>query len=479
MTLDLTQPLRWSAATGDEQTMLENLQPNILKAHVRDSLHLLFLRFGDQQAGRTFLASLHPLMKSALVHLNQVKAFKADGTPGTPYVGVGLTRAGYDALGVGQTPADSSFRRGMKAPDSRKTLNDPHTSLWEEPYQADLHAVVLVGDHSDAAAAAAYEEVIAVLSDSITVVGQESGASLTNDNGDGIEHFGYVDGRSQPLFLVEDIETERELTDGITPWDPAFGLDRVLVPDPAAPDPTLHFGSYFIFRKLEQNVRRFKQAEQDLADALGLVDDDRERAGAMLVGRFEDGTPLTLQSGEGAHHPVMNSFTYNGDLAGLKCPLPAHIRKTNPRGSGGAQPPDQERLHLMARRGQTYGNRLDDPTDSSVPPSGRPTGGVGLLFMAFNANINIQDDFELSQFDFTQSVWANNPSFPQGAPVPGLDPVIGQGMRTDHDLLASWGGPSDGSAPATTTVIAAPQAVHMRGGEYFFMPSLAFLRTLR
>jgi hypothetical protein len=71
----------------------------------------------------------------------------------------------------------------------------------------------------------------------------------------------------------------------------------------------------------------------------------------------------------------------------------------------------------MARRGQTYGERLDDPNDDSVAPAGRPNGGVGLLFMAFNANININDDFGLSQFDFTQAAWADNPNFP-GVPAP-------------------------------------------------------------
>ena len=58
----------------------------------------------------------------------------------------------------------------------------------------------------------------------------------------------------------------------------------MLAADPAAPDPTVHLGSYFIFRKLEQNVRRFKEGEEQLASDLGLVDEDRERAGAMLVG---------------------------------------------------------------------------------------------------------------------------------------------------------------------------------------------------
>jgi Dyp-type peroxidase family len=457
--------------------MLQNLQPNILKAHVRDSLHLLFLSFGDQTEGRQLLTDLMPMVKSAHTHLQEVKAFKENGTPGTPYVGVGISQAGYAALGIATTPADSSFRRGMRDPASKQDLADPPVSVWEQPYRTELHAVVLVGDRSDAAASVTYEAVLALLPASVTVVGEETGSSQTNGNGDGIEHFGYVDGRSQPLFLTEDVEAERRSADGVNAWNPEFALDRVLVPDPAAPDPSLHFGSYFVFRKLEQNVRRFKQAEQDLADALGLVGDDRERAGAMIVGRFEDGTPVTSQRAEGAHHPVPNDFTYGSDPDGAKCPFHAHIRKTNPRGSGGFQLPADERLHLMARRGQTYGTRLDDPTDGSVPPSGRPTGGVGLLFMAFNANINIQDDFSRSQFDFTQAIWADNPGFPAAPQPPGLDPVIGQGPRLAPTYVTQWGA-DPAAAGATATVTAPAQAVRMLGGEYFFMPSLATLASL-
>ena len=238
-----------------------------------------------------------------------------------------------------------------------------------------------------------------------------------------------------------------------------------------------HFGSYFVFRKLEQNVRRFKQAEEDLADALGLEGDDRERAGAMIVGRFEDGTPLTLQQTDGARGPIMNNFTYGSDSEGRKCPFHAHIRKTNPRGSGKAEPAEKERLHLMARRGQTYGQRTDVPFDENVPPSGRPTGGVGLLFMAFNSKIHFDfaaGDFEGAQFDFTQAVWADNPGFPIEQPDPGLDPVIGQGPRPPQIYPRKWGELPDKTKPIT----APPQAVHMRGGEYFFMPSLAVLRSL-
>ena len=156
------------------------------------------------------------------------------------------------------------------------------------------------------------------------------------------------------------------------------------------------------------------------------------------------------------------------DEAGAKCPFHAHIRKVNPRGSGGFEDPAGERKHLMARRGQTYGDRPDG-ISAEVPPSSRPTRGVGLLFMAFNADIG-------QQFDFTQSAWANNPGFPavpSGGAEPGIDQIIGHGPRPDVTAAAKWG---DATSLKATDAVA--EAVDMRGGEYFFMPSLAFLRTL-
>ena len=64
---------------------------------------------------------------------------------------------------------------------------------------------------------------------------RETGLSLRNDNGDGIEHLGYIDGRNQPLFLTEGINGERDDSDGTNVWDPPFAVDRILLPDPAAP----------------------------------------------------------------------------------------------------------------------------------------------------------------------------------------------------------------------------------------------------
>lgn len=474
MSVDLTQTLPWTAAAGDEDTLLQNLQPNIVKGHVRDHLGVVFVRFDDAVEGCAFVAGVRALMKSAKDHLLEIQAFKASHDPaaGSPYVGLGLTASGYAALGIAVIPSDPQFTQpgGMKS--SRSTLHDPAVSLWEEPYREDIHAVVLIGDAGDNEErfVTRRNAVLDLLTDGVVVLGEERGRSLVNANQHGIEHFGYVDGRSQPLFLTEDVKDETNTTDGTSEWDPAFALDQVIVADPGAPDPTVHFGSYFIFRKLEQNVAMFKEAENDLADRLGLDGSDRERAGAMLVGRFEDGTPLTVQSKDGAHEPVMNNFSYDSDLEGSKCPFHAHIRKSNPRGSGGAPgggPTDVvfERSHIMARRGQTYGQRTDDP-NADLPPAARPIGDVGLLFMAFNADIG-------NQFEFTQAAWVNNANFPFTSPTPpGLDSVIGQGTRPMTDFPVGWGE----EERQTTDQVA--QAVTMKGGQYFFMPSLAFLDTL-
>ena len=471
MPVTLDKPFSWKAASAADLAMLQNLQPNILKPHTREFLTVLFVRFIDAAAARTALKKIaQTLMKTALKHLQEVEVFHASGTPGTSYVGVGLTSKGYDLLGIpaGKKPVDPSFRNGMQ----NAGLGDAAPSTWDNAFKKDLHAVILVGDQQQAPRDAMLAKVQALLTPSAKFdVNIQEGHGLHNHNGDGIEHFGYVDGRSQPLFLTEDVDNERLRQDGATNWDPQFGPGRAIVPDPTGNDPASQFGSYFVFRKLEQNVRKFKTEEDKFATRLGLTGDDIERAGAMIIGRFEDGTPLAIQSAAGAHSPVQNDFNYNSDGDGAKCPFFAHIRKVNPRSSGGFEPPPGERKHIMARRGQTYGVRTDDPNDGQL--TNKPKKNVGLLFMAFNANI-------AEQFEFAQKSWANNPGFPKvpaGRNAPGLDMVIGQGARPDIDGPKVWG--ADFSVAAQHKIVtAAPQAVTMKGGEYFFMPSLPTLAAL-
>lgn len=316
--------------------------------------------------------------------------------------------------------------------------------------------------------------------------------AIRNAAGQGIEHFGYVDGRSQPLLLLEDIEKEAEA--GIAHWDPTFPLNAALVHDPVPPNPQNPtvtdpnaFGSFFIFRKLEQKVAGFKTREQDLADALSLTGDDRERAGALVVGRFEDGTPVTTAATPHGTTP-RNDFNYNADGGfgqTARCPFHAHIRKTNPRGSGGNEPEPDERLHIMPRRGIPYEDMPRAVLPDALPEVHSraefttkvlpllPTGNVGLLFMAYNSKLD-------KQFVFTQHSWANDLSFPAnhapvGSPGPGIDGVIGQGPNNPAGQIydKAWDNLGGGTAAFDFKGF-----VQMKGGEYFFAPSIFFLRNL-
>ncbi|MCF7549911.1 peroxidase [Pseudonocardia sp. WMMC193] len=451
--MDLEKSLPTTLDPATEEA-LDTLQANILSGHVRERFLALFVHFGDAADGCAFLRALAPMIKPYAVQRWETAAFKAHLPIRPVWVGAALSASGYGALGrKADAPTDTAFRGGMKS--STAKLADPAQETWEAGYQGDVHAVVLIGGVSADDVEAAEDAVRAVLPPTVTVLQRETGRGQHNADGNGIEHFGYVDGRSQPLFVEAEIAAEDK-----TAWDPAFPLKQVLVPESAN-----RFGSYFVFRKLEQNVRAFKTAEEHLADTLALSEPDRERAGALIVGRFEDGTPVVLSGQEAGDPHVVNDFGYDGDPDGLKCPHFAHIRKTNPRGTGGFEAVEGERSHIMARRGQTYGERYDGP-NADIDPALRPTGGVGLLFMAYMSSV-------VDQFEFTQANWADFAGFPKAGEQPGLDPVIGQGHRPSlPPCPVPWGGP--GLRPAEVF----PQTVTLKGGEYFFAPSIAYLAAL-
>ncbi len=230
------------------------------------------------------------------------------------------------------------------------------------------------------------------------------------------------------------------------------------------------FGSYVVFRKLEQNVRGFKEAEGNLAATLGLTGNDKERAGALVVGRFEDGTPVVLRETEGMLDPVPNNFSYADDPGGNRCPFHAHIRKVNPRGEGVDTKAAQtkrhtqlakERSHRIVRRGIPYGTRLKEPKDNPSIEE-LPTKDVGLLFMCFQSDI-------ANQFEFLQK--QANDRDPQRKT--GLDPLIGQTAASADPQTwpPTWGGGY--RKPFSFSAF-----VMLKGGEYFFAPSISGLVTI-
>lgn len=470
MPIELNRPLAWKQAKGEPLQMLRDLQANILKGHGRSHTAQLFLRFIEAEAARHWLHQRAAQVTSAWQQLKASDTFKRTGQPAGLVTLLFLSHAGYQALGVAPaaTPHDAAFTDGMAR--RRKLLNDPAPKTWEAHLQGPLHAMVLLADRTPAAVKQARMALLATLPAAVQLLGEETGLGMTSllSPGEGVEHFGYVDGRSQPLMLQEDIDRERDQRDGSSVWDPAFGLGTALVKDPGGGTPH-SFGSYFVFRKLEQNVRGFRQAEQRLAKTLGLRGEDTARAGAMMVGRFRDGTPVVLQKADGMNAPVPNNFDYLDDPSGAKCPFHSHIRKTNPRGESGALGAsiEQERAHLMPRRGIPYGQRSTHPNAAPPRTADLPTQGVGLLFMAYQSHI-------ANQFEFTQAQWANNPAFARAAPRTGVDPLIGQGPAGGQRCPLQWGG----TAASPRKAVDFRGLVTMKGGEYFFAPSISALKRI-
>lgn len=483
MAINLAKPLAWKTATTDELNLLQCLQGNILKGHGRHFTANIFFRLNPTRTlvSRRMLRDLANFhITSAHRQLLDAERFKETEEGGGPFVHVALTAKGYGALGLAASaPTDPDFKDGMKAKGSRVALKDPDVTDWEPPFQQEIHGIVLAAHETASLVGALALSIRELVEDGGgTVAFVQHGASLFNATGEGIEHFGYVDGRSQPLMLQEDINAEIAKA-GSSRWDPAFPLATALVKDPGTTD-TVSFGSYFVFRKLEQAVRAFKTREQAVADALELSGPDRELAGAMIVGRFEDGTPVTLpRTARNAAPP--NNFDYTND-PGTRCPLHGHIRKTNPRGSGGAELERAERGHLMVRRGIPFEDVKRAVLPSELPDADTmqafqnkvapllPENGVGLLFMAYNRSIG-------TQFKLTQQSWANSTNFPtEPNGGHGIDPVIGQGPNPpgQQKLPKVW----DDAAAGPLDTEPFWGFVTMKCGEYFFSPSLTFLLNL-
>jgi deferrochelatase/peroxidase EfeB len=184
---------------------------------------------------------------------------------------------------------------------------------------------------------------------------------------------------------------------------------------------------------------------------------DEEWLAAKVVGRWSDGTPITLAPERPKRHTItdlrtINAFGYADDPQGRVCPVGAHIRRTNPR-EGLAGEGDRTRRHRIVRRGMPYGPPLHGDEDDREPR--------GLFFSCFNASI-------ARQFEIVQS-WSVDGN------VFGLGPG-------DRDFFAGADpGTDDFKIPGEPPIrIPGPgkPLVTVRGGEYLFLPSISGLREI-
>ncbi|PNG20933.1 Dyp-type peroxidase [Streptomyces cahuitamycinicus] len=492
------------------------MQGNILKSHGRDHSSHLLITFDTEtpehrRKAREFLSGLveSNLITTALQQWEEAKAYRdvqatihGNGaitdkdvaalllSASSVFVGVMVSAEGYRALKLDTRymPDDPSFLAGAKA--RVDVLQDPPVEDWEDNFTVPLHALVIVADDVADRLESVVTQLKELLQGFCLRVGEETGTAMRlkadgeeDPSAPVREHFGFVDGVSQPLFYARDIDNARTRRGGIDRYDPSAPLDQVLVKDPGGKD--TGYGSYFVYRKLEQNVEGFRDDEMALAKKIAEfahpktptpTPEDIALAGAYMVGRFQDGTPV-VERGVAGLGSLPNNFTFDADPDGVRCPFQAHVRKSNPRGDKQrqfGQPLTQERTVRIVRRAISYGKVTLQPG---------PDDKVGLLFLCAQSSI-------ADQFEFIQNQWANNRNFLREHS--GLDPVIGQIQQDqpDDDTLAGHWPKLYGSRNELDFSTNPPSVVGhtfalrllgpwvtMKGGEYFFVPSLSALRA--
>ena len=446
---------------GKYQVLLEDLQGNILKGHGREhSVHLFVQWKGDKvsQAKQWIKTFTQTYVTSAKKQSDEAVVYREQGIGGDLFATFCLTRFGYEALGFKpfEVPKDQPFTMGMKNDQIRGFLGDPPIEKWEPGYRDEIHAFILMADDNVNELLQTVNKISAELRQVALILHREDGFVIRNDAGEAIEHFGFVDGVSQPLFLKRDIDRAQANGSDFSKWDPRASLDILLAKDYNGKTED-SYGSYMVYRKLEQDVKAFRIDQQQLAEKLNI---DYELAGAYVMGRFPDGTPVT--ESDTATNPATppNNFNYDQDIAATKCPFHAHIRKTNPRGDTGRVESSPgfdeafavEKTHRIACRAISYGE--NDLTQE-------PSKGSGLLFICFQADIE-------NQFNFMQIRWANANHFVKVGVGP--DPVIGQPEGVQK-WQKQWG-------EEDTEDYMFKLWAFMQGGEYFFAPSISFLTNL-
>ena len=472
------ETIPFDAEAAKYRDMLRNLQGNIITSHGRDfAMHTFFRLKGDPSAAKATIRELHAsgFITSAAEQANQAAL---QGTKQEVFGTLLLTARGLRTLGFALPPgfgsskkppgpaSDVEFTKPMRDVSNASELAD-HPEEWEPPYRQDIDGLLIVafgrhGGNEQATVDALFAHAQTardILEKSAEVLAVETGHSHVI-GGEPREHFGFVDGISQPLFRAKDVTA----AGNVQGYDQSNGLVNLLVVDPFAPaNEKDAFASFFVFRKLEQNVKRWREAVVSTAALFGI---DPALAGALAMGRFQNGDPVVQfpqPLGQAPQPTPFNDFNYAQDVQGARCPYHAHIRKTNPRGDtdrsfgeGDGSLTQGERDRRIARRGISYGSRAHDLSDA-------PESGVGLLFMCYQANI-------ADQFAFIQKNWVNNDEFGRAVPSPGQDAVIGQGT---HKAEQTWPTAWDGTS--TKTIPDFGKFVINRGGEYFIALSIPTL----
>jgi Dyp-type peroxidase family len=370
--------------------------------------------------------------------------------------------AGLEALGVPHGSLQSfpeAFRAGMAGRARQlgdEGANDP--SNWDSPFgKGEIH----IGLSGFADSEEQRRRVLAIareqyerLSGVRVLRTQDFGAQPGDLN-----PLGYKDGIDQPAIEGAGVEPLPGQGRPIKAGEFILGYPGEAGVPLAMPQPEIlgRNGTYVGLRKYQSRVGAFNR----FLRANGNTDEGRELLAAKLVGRWRSGAPLTLapdvdNPALGADPQRNNDFDYANDQRGRQVPFGCHIRRMNPRDTELSRLTDVN-VHRLIRRGTTYGSPYD-PNALSEEDDEVPRGAY-FLFISAKA---------MATIEFLQQEWINDGTF------------IGVGRERDPII-----GLQDKGATFTIPREPVRRRVHgietfnvLRGGEYFFMPSLSALKWL-
>jgi Dyp-type peroxidase family len=384
-------------------------------------------------------------------------------------LGVGLTAAGLRLLGQDTSKFPAEFLTGMAA--RWNLLGDTGESSperWQPGFTSpQLHAVAVVS----AATPEGMDEGRRFVAGVVT--GAPGAKILFTEEGHvfpdhaATEHFGFIDGIGQPYVAGSGLVSYpgEGSPEPNGKWRPIATGDFVLgfrneAGHDQYPDPPFRNGSYLVYRKLEERVIAFRKHTAAVAVQAGI---SPERAAARYMGRWQSGAPLDLAWE--VDDPVLakdrernNDFRYDDDPQGFKCPHGSHARRNNPRADPTGPTLPQVDQHRLIRRSLPYGPWLPDgaTSDDGVPR--------GIHFAVINADI-------ANQFEYVQLNWINGTLSSTALSTEiDKDPIVGA-----NDGKGKLVSPA---IPQPSIAWDLPRFVEVRGGGYFFLPSLDVLSKL-
>ncbi|HVB04287.1 MAG TPA: Dyp-type peroxidase [Chitinophagaceae bacterium] len=468
-----------------ETLELDDIQGYIIRGykHMRHSRYLL-LQVTDQVKARAFIGQISPLLTN-VTHYAKTSCLNIAFTP------LGLSALGLKESNLQNFPRE--FREGMTTPHRQRLLGDEDTSspekwLWGGPRNEEMHILFMIFGAEKGTVMNHYNKFHTQFSQSgLNEIWQMDGQTLPRNK----EHFGFRDGISQPIIKGSgktgpdnDYINAGEFILGyrneyeVYPDTPLLAEDQgnpsllAEAHDNSGKKDLGRNGSYMVMRQLQQDVDGYWTfLNEKTKNENGSVNPlESSKLAAKMMGRWPSGAPiLKFPDSDPGHVSDDNDFNYAKiDPDGMRCPFGSHLRRTNPRDSFEDNNKGKSlrltKRHRIIRRARLYGV----PYEGS-PFHHTPEGEVGLLFSCFNADIS-------RQFEFIQYTWANYPKFKQLYNDP--DPIIGVRETAEPGTEQNFTIPSQ---PVNTYITGLKRFVTVKGGGYFFFPSITavkFLSTL-